>query len=233
MAPAVKRPYDNSRRQAQVQATRLRVIEAAKALFIAHGYPATTLEAIADAADTSLPTLYRLFSSKRSLLKAVLDVSFGGDDQPVAFAERPDVQAARAEPDPQALITAFARIGRDFMERSSAIMRVLATASAVDPDAAQLMEEIRRQRLTGQSRLVAAFSALGALDPDLEFSEAADITYAVLSPEVHHILTVERGWTAGQYEQWLVRSLGALLRTEPAATTSTDRNEQPRRPTPS
>jgi AcrR family transcriptional regulator len=231
MAPAVKRPYDNSRRQAQVRATRLRIIEAAKALFIAHGYPATTLEAIADAADTSLPTLYRLFSSKPALLKAVLDVSFGGDDQPVAFGDRPDVQAARGEAEPQALITAFARIARDFMERSSAIMRVLATASAVDPDAAQLMEEIRRQRHTGQSRIAAALSALDALDPDLEFSEAVDITYTVLSPEVHHILTVERGWTAEQYEQWLVRSLGALLRREPATTTSRKRNNEPRRST--
>ncbi len=231
MAPAVKRPYDNSRRQAQVRATRLRIIEAAKALFIAHGYPATTLEAIADAADTSLPTLYRLFSSKPALLKAVLDVSFGGDDQPVAFGDRPDVQAARGEPDPQALITAFARIGRDFMERSSAIMRVLAVAATVDADAAQLVDEIRRQRHTGQSRIVAALSASGALDPDLEFSEAADITYAAMSPDVHHILTVERGWTAEQYEQWLVRSLAALLRREPGTTTSTERNEQPRRPT--
>jgi TetR/AcrR family transcriptional regulator, regulator of autoinduction and epiphytic fitness len=231
MAPAVKRPYDNSRRQAQVRATRLRIIEAARALFIAHGYPATTLEAIADAADTSLPTLYRLFSSKPALLKAVLDVSFGGDDQPVAFGDRPDVQAARSETDPRALITAFARIGRDFMERSSAIMGVLATAAAVDPDAAQLLEEIRRQRHTGQSRIVAALSAVDALDPGLEVSEAADITYAALSPEVHHILTVERGWTAGQYEQWLVRSLGALLRRESATTTSRQRNEQPRRST--
>jgi TetR/AcrR family transcriptional regulator, regulator of autoinduction and epiphytic fitness len=231
MAPAVKRPYDNSRRQAQVRATRLRIIEAAKALFIAHGYPATTLEAIADAADTSLPTLYRLFSSKPALLKAVLDVSFGGDDQPVAFGDRPDVQAARGEPDPHALITAFARIGRDFMERSSAIMRVLATAAQVDPDAAQLMDQIRHQRHTGQSRITAALSACGALDPDLELSEAADITYAVMSPDVHHILTVERGWTAGQYEQWLLRSLGALLRSDPGTTTSTQRNEQPRRPT--
>src|ERR1700751_286195 len=128
MAPAVKRPYDNSRRQAQVRATRLRIIETAKALFIAHGYPATTLEAIAGAADTSLPTLYRLFASKRALLKAVLDVSFGGDDRPGAFGGRPECQAARAEPDPVALITPFARIGRDLMERSSAIMHVLATA---------------------------------------------------------------------------------------------------------
>ncbi len=80
------------------------------------------------------------------------------------------------------------------------------------------MKEIRRQRHAGQSRIVAALSARGALDPELGRSEAADITYAILSPEVHHILTVERGWTAEQYEQWLVRSLGALLRREPGTT---------------
>lgn len=218
MARAVKkRPYDNTRRQAQVRATRLQIIEAAKALFIEHGYPATTLEAIAAAADTSLPTLYRLFSSKRTLLKTVLDVSFGGDDQPIAFGDRSDVQAARAESDPVALVRAFARVGRDFMERSSAIMHVLATAAQVDPDAAQLMQEIRRQRHAGQSRIVAALSALGALDPELEYSDAADIAYAVFSPDVHRILTTERGWTGAQYEQWLIRSLGLLLRREPPA----------------
>jgi len=218
MARAVKkRPYDNTRRQAQVRATRLQIVEAARALFIEHGYPATTLEAIAAAADTSLPTLYRLFSSKRRLLKTVLDVSFGGDDQPVAFGDRSDVQAARAESDPAALVRAFARIGRDFMERSSAIMHVLATAAQVDPDAAQLMQEIRRQRHAGQSRIVDALAALDALDPELEHSEAADMAYAVLSPDVHQILTTERGWTAAQYEQWLIRSLGLLLRREPPA----------------
>jgi AcrR family transcriptional regulator len=212
MARAVKKPYDNTRRQAQVRATRLRIIEAAKVLFIDRGYPATTLEAIAAAGDTSLPTLYRLFSSKPTLLKAVLDVSFGGDDEPVAFGDRPELQAARAEPDPVALVRAFARIGRDFMERSSAIMHVLATAAQVDSDAAELMGQIRRQRRTGQSRIAAALSARDALDPELEFSEAIDITYVALSPDVHRILTVECGWTAEQYEQWLVRSLRALLR---------------------
>jgi AcrR family transcriptional regulator len=211
MARTVKRRYDNTRRQAQVRATRLRIIEAAKALFIEHGYPATTLEAIAGAADTSLPTLYRLFSSKRALLKAVLDVSFGGDDRPIAFGDRPEVQAARAEPDPVALIRAFARIGGDFMQRSSAIMHVLATAAQVDPDAAQLLEEIRRQRYVGQSRIVAALSDRGALDPDLQFSDAADIAYTVLSPDVHWILTVERGWPADRYERWIARSLATLL----------------------
>jgi AcrR family transcriptional regulator len=214
MAAPVKKPYDNSRRQAQARATRLRILEAAKALFIEHGYPATTLDTIAHAADTSLPTLYRLFSSKRALLKTVLDVSLGGDDQPIAFGDRPEVQAARTEPDPVALIRAFARIMRDFMERSSPIMHVLATAAQVDPDAAQLLEDIRRQRHAGQSRIVDALSSLGALDPELELSDAIDMTYVALSPDVHRILAVERGWTADQYQQWLTRSLGLLLRPE-------------------
>jgi TetR/AcrR family transcriptional regulator, regulator of autoinduction and epiphytic fitness len=212
MAVPVKRRYDNSRREAQARATRLRILEAAKALFVEHGYPATTLDAIVQAADTSLPTLHRLFSSKRALLKEVLDVSFGGDDQPIAFGDRPEVQAARTEADPAAMIRAFARIVRDFMDRSSAIMHVLATAAQVDPETAQLMDEIRRQRHTGQSRIVAALSGLGALDPDLQRSDAVDMTYVVLSPDVHRILTIERSWTSEQYEQWLIRSLGVLLR---------------------
>jgi AcrR family transcriptional regulator len=212
MAAPVKRPYNNSRRQAQSRATSQRIVQAAKALFIEQGYPATTIEAVADTADTSLPTLYRLFSSKRALLKAVLDNSFGGDDQPVAFGDRPEVMAARSQPDPVSLIAAFARVIRDFMERSSAIMHALATAAQVDPEVAELLTEIRRQRHEGQSRIVAALSDLDALDPQLEFPQAVDITYVALSPDVHRILTVERGWTADQYERWIVRSLGMLTK---------------------
>lgn len=212
MTEPVKRRYDNSRREAQVRATRLKMIEAAKRLFVQHGYPATTIEAVAQAADTPLPTLYRLFGSKRALLAAVLDTSFGGDDEPVAFVARPAVRAALSEPDPTALVNAFAALARAFMERSSAILHVLVTAADVDPEAAGLLAEIRRQRLTGQARIVAALEARGSLDPDLDQSEAADIVYTLMSPDVHRILTVERRWSADRYERWLARSLGTLVR---------------------
>ena len=220
MAEPVKRRYDNSRRLAQARATRRKVIEAAKRLFTERGYPATTIEAIAESADTPLPTVYRLFGSKRALLAAVLDISFGGDDQPISFAERPAVRAALAERDPVKMVNAFARIVRELMERSSAIQHVLATAAQVDADAAGLLAEIQRQRHTGQSRIVTALAARGALDPDLDKTEAADIAYALLSPDMHRILTLERGWPADRYERWIARSLGALLRTSqrPPAT---------------
>ena len=214
MASPVKRTYDNSRRLAQVRATRLKVIEAAKRLFIEHGYPATTIEAIAEAADVALPTLYRLFGSKRALLKAVLDISFGGDDAPIAFGDRPEQQQARAEPDPIRLVSSFARIARLFMERSSAMLHVLSTAAQVDPEIAGLENQIRRQRHTGQARIAAAIAARNALDPELSLPEAEDMTYAALSHEVHRILTIERRWTADQYERWLTRVLSSLLRPD-------------------
>jgi AcrR family transcriptional regulator len=214
MAAPVKRNYDNSRRLAQVRATRLRVIEAAKRLFIESGYPATTIEAVADAADVSLPTLYRLFGSKRALLAAVLDTSFGGDDEPIAFGDRPAVRAARAEADPVKMVEAFGRVLTDLMERTSAILHVLATAAQVDPEAADLLAEIRRQRYTGQSRIVAALAERDALNPDLDPAQAADMVYAYMSPDVHRILTIERGWTSQDYELWAVRCLRSLLRHE-------------------
>src|SRR5215469_9462123 len=207
MAELVKRRYDNSRRLAQVRATRLKVIEAAKVLFIDQGYPATTIEAVAESADVALPTLYRLFGSKRALLKALLDITFGGDDEPVAFGDRPEQQQALGAPDTTSLVRAFAHICRQFMERSSEMFHVLFTAAQVDPEIAELQNEIRRQRHTGQSRIVAAIAGRKALDPELSISDAEDITYAALSPEVYRILTIERGWTADQYERCLTRML--------------------------
>ena len=211
MAPAVKRPYDNTRRLAQMRANRLKVIAAAKSLFIEHGYLATTLESVAEAADVSLPTLYRLFGSKRALLTAVLETSFVGDDEPIAFVDRPAVQAALSQSDPGDLLTAFARIAREFMARAAAILLVLAGAAQVDREAADLLTEIHRQRHTGQSRIVTALAERGALDARLEPAEAADFMYLLWSPETYNILTVERGWSPDQYEGWLSLAMRRTL----------------------
>ena len=209
-----RRPYDNSRREASVRATRRRVIEAAKDLFVSQGYPATTLEAIGEASGTPLPTLYRLFGSKRALLKAVLDTSFVGDDAPVAFGDRPQVQAALAEADPESFIDAFAVICREVKDRSCAIYRVLSTAALVDVEAAELLADVRQQAHKGRSRIVATLKRMDALDPALSRREAEDIVYTCLSFEVAWILTSERGWNGRQYEAWIARSLRALLRPD-------------------
>jgi AcrR family transcriptional regulator len=226
MSQPVRRSYDNSRREAGALATRLRVIYAAKKLFIEQGYPATKIESIAEASDTPLPTLYRLFGSKRSLLKAVLDTSFVGDTEPVGLGDRAHVEAALSAADPGALIDAFAVICRELMDRSGEIYHVLATAALVDDEAAELLADIRRQAHTGRSRIVAALRAMDALDPALGVGEAEDIVYTCLSFEVARILTVERAWSAEQYESWISRSLRGLLRPDRRRRTSSRPNRQ-------
>lgn len=224
MSGAVKRPYDNSRRQAQTRATKAEVVDAARRLFIEGGYPATTIETISEQADVPVATVYRLFGSKRGILSAVLDVSFGGDDQPVAFSDRPDVQGALAEPHPGRLLEAFAGIARQLLDRSATVQHVLATAANVDLEAAELLTEIRRQRLSGQSRIVEALQQRSALANGLDPADAADTVYTLMSPEVYRILTVERRWPADRYQNWLAGALKALLLPRPSRTPKPSRS---------
>jgi AcrR family transcriptional regulator len=58
--------------QARTRLARRAVIDAARALFLERGYQATTIEAVSDHSDVPVATVYRLFSSKLGILKAVL-----------------------------------------------------------------------------------------------------------------------------------------------------------------
>lgn len=207
----VKRQYDGSRRHEATQATRREVAQAARRLFLDQGYPATTMAEISKASGTPPATVYRLFGSKRRILKEVLDVTLGGDDEPVDYQSRPEVQAALAAEDPGAMLDAFAHLLRGLMHRAGALQHVLATSAVVDEEAAEMLEVTRRQRHTGQSRIVRALSRRMALRAGLTQSEAADVVYAVMSPEVFRILTVERGWSEEAYEAWLARTLRTQL----------------------
>lgn len=218
--PVKSRRYDNSRRQAQVRRTRAEVVDAARDLFVQQGYVATTVEAIAAVAGAAPATVYRLFGSKRAILASVLDVSFGGDDQPVGFGERPAVRHAFAAADPRQLLTNFARICRELLDRSASIQRVLRGAAVVDPDAAELLALVRNQRLEGQSRIARELARRGALAAGLDEASAADMIYTLMAPEVHHLLTVERGWSVDRYERWLANALCALLLASPDPTWS-------------
>ena len=103
MTEPVKRdsPSKSGRGQARTRLARRAVVDAARTLFLERGYAATTIEAISEHSDVPPATVYRLFSSKLGILKALLDTSIAGDDQPLAVQERPDVASLFTEPDPQ------------------------------------------------------------------------------------------------------------------------------------
>lgn len=221
------RSYDGTRRRERTRATRLRVIEAATRLFLKNGYPATSMDAISRAADVPAATLYRLFPSKSALLKEVVDIAAAGDDQPVPLHERPDVLALREESDPAKYLVGFAHVARIVHDRIEPIRRMLTGAAAVDPDAAAMLDTIARQRYIGQGVVARGLADRGALRGGLTQDFAHDVIYALMSPELRNVLTVERRWSIDRYEQWLGTTLSQLL-LEPSSGAKRSPN-RPRR----
>jgi AcrR family transcriptional regulator len=189
--------------QARTRLARAAVVEAARALFLERGYGATTIEAISDLADVPAATVYRLFSSKRGILKALLDVSVVGDDEAVPFADRPPVRTLLAEQDPRAQLAGFVAITVQVNSRVAPLYRILASAAGSDPDAAALLDELTRQRQEGQRLIARSLARAGALRPELRERDAADVIHALMSPEVYRLLVLDRSWKPERYERWL------------------------------
>lgn len=211
--PHVPEPVKPSGGQARTRLARRAVVAAAAALFDEKGYATTTVAEIGERADIPAATVYRLFGSKLGILKAWLDVAIGGDDAPVAVADRPAITDALAETDPRRLISEFAGVTATIHSRSNSTYRVLTGAAETDSGAAALLGDIQRQRATGQRQLTRALDRLGALRAGLTERQAADIAYAIMSPEMYHLLTVDRRWSARRYREWLELTLCQQLLT--------------------
>jgi len=198
-----QRPSEGAARQARTRRTRSAVVDAARTLFLERGYAATTIEAISGLSDTPQATVYRLFSSKLGILKAVLDVSVVGDDQAVAMLDRPQVRALVSDEDPKEQLAGFAALLREVMARAAPMHRILADAARSDEDAASLLAQLGRQRQEGQRRIARSLARSGALRPGLRERDVADVIYALASPEVYGLLVFDRGWSAERYEKWV------------------------------
>jgi AcrR family transcriptional regulator len=205
MAGEVKRQHldPGAAPQARTRRTRTAVIDTARVLFVERGYAATTIEAISDRSDTPQATVYRLFSSKLGILKAVLDVSIAGDDAAVAMTDRREVRALLADRDPKNKIAGFAALLRDLMARTAPVHRILADAARSDADAASLLAEVARQRQEGQLGIARSLARSKALRPGLRERDAADIIHALASPELYGLLVIDRAWSGERYEKWL------------------------------
>jgi AcrR family transcriptional regulator len=201
--------------QARTRLARRAVIDAARTLFLERGYGATTIDAISALSDVPPATVYRLFSSKRGILKALLDISIGGDNDAVPMADRPPVRSVLADPNPKNMVAGFVGIAAQVNSRTAAIYRILVSAAASDPDAATLLDDLTRQRQEGQGRVARALARAHALRPTLRERDAGDIIHALVSPEVYGLLVVDRGWPPERYETWLTETLVDQLLAPP------------------
>jgi AcrR family transcriptional regulator len=212
----ISQTSSGSRRdQARTRLARAAVVDAARTLFLERGYGATTMEAISGLADVPSATVYRLFSSKHGILKALLDQSIVGDDEDVAMADRPSVQALFAERDPAKQLAGFVALTVQLNTAVAPIYSVLVSAAGNDPDAAAILDTLTEQRQQGQRRIARNLARAGGLRPGIRERDAADIIHALLSPELFRLLVIDRGWTTERYQPWLTNTLTDQLLSAP------------------
>jgi TetR/AcrR family transcriptional regulator, regulator of autoinduction and epiphytic fitness len=181
------------------------VLDAADALFVATGYAATTIQAIAERGGVAVQTVYAVFGSKRELLRQLIERTIVGDDDPLPITERTAAQSIAAEPDARRRAQLDAAISRSIIERIAPIVRVAAEAAASDPELAEMMEAVkavRRQEMTAATRILAGPDRLPT-DPE----EAAATLYVLYSPQVADMLIGDYGWSPERYEKWLARMI--------------------------
>lgn len=193
--------------QARTRLARAAVVDSARALFVERGYAATTIDAISGRSDVPPATVYRLFSSKLGILKALIDVAVAGSADAAPLAEQPAARALLDETDPARQLAGFAAICREVNVPTAPLYRILASAADSDRDAAVLLSERAQQRSSGQKQIARALARASALRPGMRERDAADIIHALMSPEVYRLLVADCGWSPERYEQWLAQTL--------------------------
>ncbi len=164
--------------------------------------------AIADTAGVSVDTLYKTFGSKIVLLKEILDVAIGGDDDPVPLLERAGPQALREETDQRMQVKMLASGVTEQLERIRPLDDILRSAAAVDQEAAALRADIQvRQRHAAMRTIVGWIAAQGPLRDGLSVNRAAQVVWILTSPEVHLMMRDTGGWSQRSYRAWLEQTI--------------------------
>jgi AcrR family transcriptional regulator len=205
------RPYDSSRRQEHARENRLAILHAARRLFLANGYAATTMATVAGEAGVSVETVYKAFANKPGLVKAVFDVAVVGDDEPVPMVEREFVQRTTAQPDPRRKLLGYGAHVAEVNGRSGPVQLVVREAAAVDPGAADVWSQLQAERFTGMTLFATHLGEGGHLREDVSVDEARDVLWALNSVELWDLLVNHRGWADNRYGAWVGQQLVTAL----------------------
>ena len=216
-----KRPYDARRRRERAseerQATRGRVVEAARDLFLSRGYVATTMADIARNAGVALQSVYTAGQSKADLLHLVTDLAVAGDDREIMLVERPEYLAVAAESDPVRQVQMLAALIAATMERLAPVWIAYREAAAVDPKAASNLVAAHRRRRETFETMIRMVPETRLRHP---YERSADTMWAIGSIDVSLLQRTVLEWDSKQYAQWLSETLVDQLVASPRPRSS-------------
>lgn len=183
--------------------TEQKIIDAATRLFTTDGYAATSLAAVADAAQVGSRTVYLRFGSKAELLKRAIDVAIVGDTRHLDVTHRDWFEQATTAPTLHERIDAYTRGTAALMARAAALIAVAAQAEASEPliaEAGAAGRAATQQHIAGIWR---AMHADGLLHPDVDLDWIIATTGPLGQAETYTLIIRTLGWDTDTYRTWL------------------------------
>ena len=169
-----KRRYRQTRRAEASEATRARILDAARASLERGPVGALRVDEVAREADVARSTVYLLFGSRAGLVNALARYlrDEAGFDALVAASRLPDAMDNLRQSQ-RAAVTMYSKLPD--------LARAMFTLAAIDPDGVAALAAIEDGRRPGMVRLARALDAQGYLREDISVDEAVDILTVITS----------------------------------------------------
>jgi AcrR family transcriptional regulator len=188
-------------RQVQAEETRIRIAQAARRLFAAQGYGATSIDAIAKEAGVATRTVYSAFGTKREILSLICDQWL----KDAGAIERAEQVFAIA--DPQLRLRGAAGWLTNLYSAGFDVVLIFEAATDESPETRALL----RSKLAGRNQVMDAMIA--SLEDVLRvpLKQAQAVFRALAAPGVYQELVGESGWTPAEFEAFVADSLRRQL----------------------
>jgi TetR/AcrR family transcriptional regulator, regulator of cefoperazone and chloramphenicol sensitivity len=203
-----RRRYNSMRREAQARQTRAEIAEAARRLFVARGWAATTVRDVAREAGVSVPTVYAAYQNKTGLIWALADSA----DLAAGMPQMLDELEASAEP--QRHLAAMSGYDRRLFERAGDLIALVREAGRTESEFAAFYQQARRQADETRVQVFSSWPA-GTLRHGLDVPTAVDVYAALCNIDVYTTLATERTWPPDKIERWWSEALCRELLRQP------------------
>jgi AcrR family transcriptional regulator len=204
-----RRSYDSRRRRDQARRTRAAVLETAERLFLTRGYAATTVASIAEGADVSVETVYKAFSGKPGLVRAIWEQGLAGVGELPAPQRSDEMQ--QLEADPRKIIEKWGAFTTEVGPRAAPILLLIRNAAASDPQMAALLQETDRARLLRMEDNARRLYERGHLRRGVTLGHARDVLWTYSSPELYELLVLRQRWPLERYGGFVAEGIIAAL----------------------
>jgi AcrR family transcriptional regulator len=198
-------------RAARVLENEERILRAAHELFVTDGYRATTLAAVADAAEVAHRTVYVRFGTKAALLKRVIDLAVAGDLAPIDVVSREWYLTATTAPTLDERIAAFAAGSARLVASAADVIGVAREATPTEPTLAAAAQAGRAATREAIRTFWTRASDDGMLPEGCDLTWLADTTGLLAHAETYLLMRETVHVTPEQYQTWLATTWHRMI----------------------